>query len=311
MDSNTKPSKYNFLEENLKKKKERQSLDRNPNHQSWERECDVTSDRYQGEYRLDLRSPKKTMTTDEDDDVNTPTTTTETIIIKEKCTYGTGTRVWDCSVLMAKYFEYNFGKIFDFDDEKGENETIDDNYRILELGAGCGLLSISLAKLFSMHNIKKKKNSIKIFATEYSTPIIQHLKENCLNNQVLYNGEDETSGIVSCHKLDWYEKELEGELKDSEMTASSTSSSPFHMVIISDCTLTPSDATALIHVMKRFAVPKVTTFYVGLCKEREGTRLFVELARKEFNVVDEIAGEQIGDDFEYSSKRHFILALRK
>ena len=288
----------------------------------WERECDLTSYRYNdGEYKLHLNISavqhafNDTVISDDalhDKEPNIKSKV-ETICIHENFSR-IGTRVWDCSIYMVRWFEYmkqKRNKIYNLNKMNDENQ---DPIRILELGAGTGLLSIALAKLYDAN----------VIATEYG-PIMTHLEKNCQTNfHKNHDINDIIRGSISCIELDWY----------ADQSKSMKSYLPFHIVVVCDCTLTPDDSKALIEVMKQFVTPR-TVFYVGVCREREGSAIFWKLIQEIFDSIEilvhpknesqsilqelfsvpfsniKIKSSIENDDWGYSSTRHIIARLHK
>lgn len=250
----------------------------------WERECDRRSTRYAaGEYRLDLDVP---------DGVATKTT----IVIKEDMA-ALGTRVWDCAALMSKWFEKAL-RVKGWPWRSGTEQPL----RVLELGAGTGLLAIALAKLGAA-----------VVATEYG-PIVPWMTEVCEQNGVLLQRKapedgsplglprpaDLVAGKVICHELDWYALDATKDRADG---------GNFDVVLVSDCTLTPSDATEILKVIKHF-VPLGTEgidIIVGACHEREGTPTFMKGAEETYKSMEVL--DKSTQHEEYSSNRHMIMRL--
>eukprot|EP00591_Stephanopyxis_turris_P012964 CAMPEP_0195528046 /NCGR_PEP_ID=MMETSP0794_2-20130614/30018_1 /TAXON_ID=515487 /ORGANISM="Stephanopyxis turris, Strain CCMP 815" /LENGTH=341 /DNA_ID=CAMNT_0040659093 /DNA_START=153 /DNA_END=1178 /DNA_ORIENTATION=+ len=303
----------------------------------WERENDPLSFlRYSsGVYRIPVKKIGSVLREEENDDVRE-----EMIEIRENMSH-IGTRVWDTAVFMVKYFEKNLN-----DDTRAcstllqsknrSNPTHSNNsnppgtpetgaLRVLELGAGTGLLSIALAKMLNAS----------VLATEYGPAIMSNMIYNCKINGVLndspeYNGSEHAEdcpailvsppleyenidntemitapGSVTCRELDWYScsASKEGDLEN----ALTSSFAPFHMIVASDCMLTPSDSAALVSVIKGYATCGVTMIYVGACRERSGFQHFMSLAAEEFSFCSIIEPSAYYEG--YSSNRLIIVKL--
>jgi len=259
----------------------------------WERECDLRSTRYAaGEYRLELQVPSAG--SEEEAAGGTAATT---IIIKEDMA-ALGTRVWDCSALLSKWFEKALrNQSWPWrPDREGP-------LRVLELGAGTGLLAIALAKLGAA-----------VLATEYG-PIVPWMTQCCEQNGVLLqrNAPEDGStlglpspadlvpGKVMCHELDWYK------LDDSK--ARGDDGIAFDIVLVSDCTLTPSDAIEIFKVIKHFVPPGTEGIdvIVGAAQQREGTPVFVKAAEEAYRSVQVL--DKSTQDEEYTSDRLMIMRL--
>lgn len=292
-------SKQNMIKERSKTNKKSSEAIPNipPQHsqaEPWERECDLTSDRYRdGEYIMDLDVDLLLKDGEIENERNK-------ICIDENVSR-IGTRVWDCSFFMIRWFEHMKRSKIPMCQGRSRSMHDDSQLRILELGAGTGLLSIALSKLLEAT----------IVATEYG-PIVSHLIKNCARNDVLFHhgdsstkwNDESSKGKVVCLELDWYRK-------DDNYDLSSPLYSPFHVVVVCDCTLTPNDSEELVKIMKKFALPE-TVFYVGLCREREGTPIFWKLVKDKFDVeiltsLNMDVNET--DSWKYKSKRHTIARL--
>lgn len=86
-----------------------------------------------------------------------------TIKIKEQTLFKAngeeGLHLWESSVVLARWCFYN-NKIFD-------------NKKIIELGSGCGLLGLSIAK---------HSNAKEIVLTDHMDIVMHNLNENLVNN---------------------------------------------------------------------------------------------------------------------------------
>ena len=123
-----------------------------PPDEDWIREMTRDTSRYAGSYSTILSPPSPTppITVDIDENMNT-----------------IGTRVWDCSVLMAHQFLHHSSLL---STPSPPPNLVDLSGRlIVEIGSGCGLLPIAISK-FPAHAPSK------IVATEYLPSIIDHLQ---------------------------------------------------------------------------------------------------------------------------------------
>lgn len=265
----------------------------------WERECDLRSTRYAaGEYRLELGVPAQVVGME----ASASSVVATTIIIKEDMK-SLGTRVWDCAALMSKWAE----KTQQLERWPWRLAASGQPLRVLELGAGTGLLAIALAKLGAA-----------VVATEYG-PIVPHMAECCRENGVLLERsppEDGSAlslpspsnlvgGMVICHELDWYALDATGGGSDGDKSGAT-----FDLVLVSDCTLTPSDAVEILKVVKHFAPPgsQGIDIVVGACHQREGTPTFIKAAEEVYGKVEFLDKSEQAEG--YSSNRHMIMRIR-
>ena len=104
----------------------------------------------------------------------------------------TGLHIWEASSFLAEYFLENANNLFK------------DGDTILELGAGLGLASFALAKVF---------NHLKIIVSDFEVSILEILKEICyLNNS--------SSQIKTCF-LDWNNPSISFEALSNDVSSGS------------------------------------------------------------------------------------------
>jgi len=268
----------------------------------WERECDLRPARYAaGEYRLAISLPASAVSAEASKSSTADAgENTTTIVIREDMK-SLGTRVWDCAALLSKWAE----KVRRLEKWPWQS-TPGQPLRVLELGAGTGLLAIALAKLGAA-----------VLATEYG-PIVPHMTECCAENGVLLqratpesggapafpSPSELVAGTVLCYELDWYALDA---------TVSAAGSEPggptIDLILVSDCTLTPSDAVEILKVVKHFAPPgsKGIDILVGACHEREGTPTFIEGAKELYGAIEVLDKSEQAEG--YSSDRHMIMRI--
>lgn len=197
----------------------------------------------------------------------------ETIIINED-TKMIATRVWDCATLTAKWLEYNSrtnksgvpnlvaGLKWKMEDPSLRKRPL----QVLELGAGTGLLSVSLAKMGAA-----------VLATEYG-PVVKYLERNCQRNGVLSDTTVETTlvaGKARCCELDWYKSTL-----TLESLFAPHEEAVFDLIIVTDCSLTERDARGVFDMIYKYSTKGHTKIVIGTCLEREGTPLTMQLAQQ-------------------------------
>ncbi|KIJ53752.1 hypothetical protein M422DRAFT_25553 [Sphaerobolus stellatus SS14] len=76
---------------------------------------------------------------------------------------------------------------------QGKDATL----RVLELGAGTGLLSLVVGKLAAHPVIKERGVKVEVLATDYHPAVLENLRGNVARNFAL------TEGVVQVEKLDW------------------------------------------------------------------------------------------------------------
>ena len=186
---------------------------------------------------------------------------------------GLSKRVWDCCVLMLQMIAHNtnmleLGGAINHA-EPGGAYAIDLRGRnVVEIGAGCGLLSMAVRGL---------ELGGTVIATEYRDSITANLEA-----QVKRNG----SG-VKVRKFDWFVPEdVDGVMRGCDT------------VLMSDCTLTSADSDSIVKCMVDLVVKSYvckfegrrgrggsnfhTDAIVGYCNERDGTASFLSSASTKF-----------------------------
>jgi predicted nicotinamide N-methyase len=227
--------------------------------------------------------------------------TEETIAIQEDVKM-IATRVWDCATLTSKWIEH-----VSKNNDQGipelatalklkVNPISERPVQVLELGAGTGLLSISLAKMGAA-----------VLSTEYG-PVVKYLQDNCERNGVLADtkaagttlGQILVSGMVTCRELDWYKTS-----ETLESMFSSSSNEPiFDLVIVTDCSLSEKDTRGVFDMIHKYSSKGHTRVIVGVCNEREGTPLVHEQV-KAFQSHSRVETSKLHPN--YTSSRHTVL----
>lgn len=154
-----------------------------------------------------------------------------------------GTRVWDTAVLMGKAFEQGRTTTFNFESKK-----------MLEIGAGCGLLGII---------IKRLHPTCDLVLTE-----IGPLKDN-LEQQLANNGLPD----LPCKELDWFTTNL------------STEFGTYDVVLASDIAVDPNDIPHICKLLKHF-VRGQTVGLIGCVTIREAYQGFLDAIEAEFDVME-------------------------
>lgn len=251
---------------------------------SWEREMSLGNQCDFGKYRLPITTADGSQ---------------DEVIIHEDLSL-ISTRVWDCSVLAAKWLEHVSTRNHDYPDlaflmtNSSAASARESPLKVLELGAGTGLLSISLAKMGAA-----------VLSTEYGISV-KYLQENCDLNSVTATETSAAqakwtpkSGVVYCRELDWYKTtETLGTLFAEGNQA------VFDLIVVTDCSLTSKDSKGVMEMMHKYGTKDHTKVILGLCHEREGTSYCLENVPKEFKRVVKVPEEQYHPNFK--SKRHMV-----
>jgi hypothetical protein len=250
-----------------------------PPTSSWERETGRGIGQYSfGEYRLPVQIKVRS----------------DEVVISEDCSL-IATRVWDCSVLTAKWMEHLMNQKQCHLVEALRLKTSNpEKVQILELGAGTGLLSIYLAK-----------SGCAVLSTEYGSAV-KYLKNNCDRNQVTLPSDQMTSTVmadkVHCRELDWYKttETLQTLFQEGERAM-------FDLIVVTDCSLTSKESQGVLEMIHKYGTPGHTKVVAGVCNEREGTPYFIDHARNEFNNV--VLIPTLDHHPDYRTTRHTILSF--
>lgn len=247
---------------------------------SWERETGRGIGQHSfGEYRLPVQMKVRS----------------DEVVISEDFSL-IATRVWDCSVVTAKWMEHLMmnQKHCHLAEALHLKTSDPEKVQILELGAGTGLLSIYLAK-----------SGGAVLSTEYGSAV-KYLKNNCDRNHVTLpkSGDQMTStvtaGIVHCQELDWYKttETLQTLFQEGERAM-------FDLIVVTDCSLTSKDSQGVLEMIHKYGTAGHTKVVAGVCNEREGTPYFIDHARNEFNNV--VLVPTLDHHPDYRTARHTIL----
>lgn len=262
---------------------------------SWERETRRGIHHEFGEYRLSIHTSRRGEIHD--------------IYIQEDCS-SIATRVWDCAVITTKWLEQqalrnaaigesssplNLHGALQLSHE-GNCDNQQKPIKVLELGSGMGLLSISLAKMGAA-----------VMSTEYGSTI-RKLHLNCKRNHVAVEEKRTTTlvpGEVFVRELDWY-KSAET-LQSLLMTEDDQA--VFELIAVTDCSLSTKDSQGVLAMIQKYGTPGYTKVLVGLCREREGTPYFVEKCNELFSGrVFTVPTTEYPKD--YQTERHTILLIQ-
>eukprot|EP00980_Cylindrotheca_fusiformis_P014608 scaffold3956_cov99-Cylindrotheca_fusiformis.AAC.5 len=258
-----------------------------PKTSTWEREMSLGHQCEFGTYRLRIRTVEGS-----DDEV----------VIHEDLSL-ISTRVWDCSVLVAKWLENIATRYQETPDLASAldlpltSSTRDRPLNVLELGAGTGLLSVCLAKMGAA-----------VLSTEYGVSV-KYLQQNIDLNKIADSQSTRQmkwtpkSGVVSCRELDWYNAS-----ETLETLFAEGHQSVFDMIVVTDCSLTRRDSQGFMEMIHKYGTKNYTKVILGLCHEREGTPYCVENVPKEFRDVVKISEEAWHPDFK--SQRHMIFTFK-
>jgi hypothetical protein len=205
---------------------------------SWERETGRGIGQYSfGEYRLPVQIKVRS----------------DEVVISEDCSL-IATRVWDCSVVTAKWMEHlmNQKQQCHLSEALHLKTSNPEKVQILELGAGTGLLSIYLAK-----------SGGAVLSTEYGSAV-KYLKNNCDRNQVTLPSDQMTStvtaGKVHCRELDWYkttEETLQTLFQEEGERAM------FDLIVVTDCSLTFKESQGVLEMIHKYGTPGHTKVVAG------------------------------------------------
>ncbi|KAL7515462.1 hypothetical protein ACHAWX_000815 [Stephanocyclus meneghinianus] len=162
----------------------------------------------------------------------------ETLVIKEKHNLshvgydgGTGLNVWDGAVLLARYME--------------KRPQIVMNKRVLELGAGCGLVGIAAAKLGA--------KDVVMTDLQYALPL---MREN-----VEHNTSNDTHQKISCQECDWSKPPTLNELFQSSNDGKSEIFPD--VIIVADCVWLSALVAPLLRTLKAYTSNSSTSVIIS------------------------------------------------
>mgnify|MGYP001083963127 CR=1 FL=1 len=182
-----------------------------------------------------------------------------------------GTRVWDTAICMSKSFEHL----------KGELPFAD--ARILEIGAGCGLLGLVLKRLFP--NCELTMTEIGVLLDRLTAHVAQ-------------NGFGSDSKLT-CKILDWFKTDL---VADFEAPGS------YHVILASDIAVDPNDIPHICRLLSHF-VQGQTVCYIGCVTIREAYHPFVDAISALFD-VSEIPEEHYHPNYKTNRIKVFRIVAR-
>jgi len=153
----------------------------------------------------------------------------------------TGLRTWEASLRLAEYFI--------------QNPELCRGKRIIELGAGIGLLSLVCAKL----------GAKAVNATDVNPDVIERLHLNIETNKNILNKENLV--IPRAEKLDWNEKNIDMTLyKDLDL------------IICADVIYNPENIEPLVNILSQFlkAIPFITIILCNPLRQQSTYDLFLD-----------------------------------
>merc|ERR1711862_970527 len=148
-------------------------------------------------------------------------------------------------------------------------------------------------------------------STEYGASVL-HLENNVRQNSVnidyssnsssLINTTTLIAGRICCRELNWYKT------KDTLQTLfpKKHDVAIFDLIVVTDCSLSDREPEGVLQMIRRFGSPG-TIVVVGLCKEREGTPYFIEMAKVMFTEYLIVPQTTYHED--YQSSRHEIMLI--
>lgn len=111
-----------------------------------------------------------------------------------------GLQTWGSAFVLAERVCAEPGRYLGFDSQmrRGEAAGVGRTIRILELGAGTGLLSLVVAKLQLVPWVRDLGVHLEVVATDYHQEVLENLREN-----VVHNFGSRGDDVVLVEKLDW------------------------------------------------------------------------------------------------------------
>lgn len=171
----------------------------------------------------------------------------EPILLSQDLSGGCGGKVWECANIIIDYF------VWKNEQTKGD---IFRNKRIVELGAGTGLVGLALAKLCP---------EIKQLTMTDQTPMMSLMEQNIALNNVGH--------IVNAEILNWGEDVSE-------------SLSNIDVVVASDCVYLEVAFIPLIETFFSLSHKEDSVIYLMYRKRRSADKRFFQMARKKFDIQD-------------------------
>ncbi|KAF8529393.1 putative methyltransferase-domain-containing protein [Gautieria morchelliformis] len=108
-----------------------------------------------------------------------------------------GLQTWGSACVLAEMVCADPGRYLGFDSQTSRGEEHQRTIRILELGAGTGLLSMVMAKLQLLPWVRELDVQIDVVATDFHPAVLENLQENVAHNFNL------SVDMVRVEKLDW------------------------------------------------------------------------------------------------------------
>lgn len=170
------------------------------------------------------------------------------LIIKEDYGNTLGSHIYDCSIVLYNYIIKNLQ--FQFSNENENNICI-------ELGSGCGLIGLLLAKLNSCN---------KVYLTDQLNQLTL-LQENIKLNHLEYN--------TRCYELDWYNNNMiQKYINDNNYP---------DYIIAADVLYSETMAISLFNVIKKLSFTKKTKKILIAQKIRDNNNILnVNILSKDF-----------------------------
>lgn len=135
-----------------------------------------------------------------------------------------------------------------------------DVFRILELGAGTGLVSLTISKVIQQLNLQINQR-IEVVATDYYPRVLENLRNNIEYNSPP-DGPSSNVSIIA-HPLDWSTFVPEG-------TRGGLFEKPFNLILGADIIYEPEHAlwiqTCLLHLLRRPSTIEIPLFHLIVTK---------------------------------------------
>lgn len=198
-----------------------------------------------------------------------------THVLIEEQFFELGQRVWDCCIMMSKYLE--------------ANPDVVQGKRVLEVGAGTGLLGLVAARL----------GAESVLLTEYSR-CIAHLEKNVRRNDL-----GPGSGVVSACLLDWTRQELPEAVLALRPDA----------IVAADVVVFPQDVPHIVDLFERLlrafsAAETPVCILVGCVEQREAHGPFLEAGAR-FFMIEPVPREEWHPHFVSDHMALYRLTLKQ